>query len=222
MTKLYAVWFVALASVTGCSKQVSVQTPEPPPPAPEPVAEPEPEPEEEEPVVAEEPKNLDIQRDVIRLKPGIKILFATNSDALMPESHEILDEVVSVFEQNARLRVRVEGHTDGDGDDKYNLDLSARRAASVMKYLVDKGVASERLESHGCGEATPLGDNATEDGKQMNRRVEFVILRRRRVVEPCRVYKPGERRRWRGARGDGGAAPSDASAPAPDATTPTP
>lgn len=66
-------------------------------------------------MVAQEPKNLEIQKNVIRLKPGIKIVFETNSAALMPASNEILDEVASVMDQNARLRVRVEGHTDNTG-----------------------------------------------------------------------------------------------------------
>jgi OmpA-OmpF porin, OOP family len=213
MLKMFTI--VTLVSAVGCSKQVAVETPPPPPPEPapvEPVAEAEPE-EEAEPVMATEPKNLEIQRDVIRLKPGIRILFATNSDQLLEPSFEILDEVASVFEQNARLRVRVEGHTDADGNAKHNMDLSGRRAASVMKYLTDKGVAAERLESQGCGQNVPIGDNKTEDGKQLNRRVEFVILRRRRAVEPCREYRPRERgeRRRRGEGGDGAPAPGPAA-----------
>ncbi len=191
----YVLASVALAA--GCSKQASFSTtPEPapePPPAEPAVAEPE-EPEEA-PVVAEEPKNLDIQKNVIRLKPGIRILFATNSDQLLEPSFPILDEVASVLEQNQRLRVRVEGHTDTDGKADHNQELSTRRAASVRTYLVGKGVAEERLESHGCGQNVPVADNATDDGKQQNRRVEFVILRKRRQVEPCQVYRPREHRR---------------------------
>ena len=180
-------------------------TPEPAPPVatPEPVEE---EPEVE-PVVKEEPKSLDIQKNVIRLKPGIRILFATDSDKLLEASSSILDEVASVMAQNERLRVRVEGHTDTDGKPDHNKDLSTRRAASVRTYIVGKGVAEERLESTGCGQTVPVAENTTDDGKAQNRRVEFVILRRKRQVEPCQVYKPGERHRRRQKDGEGSAAP---------------
>lgn len=150
---------------------------------------------EAEPVVKEEPKNLDIQKNVIRLKPGIRILFGNDSDKLLDESFPILDEVASVMSQNERLRIRVEGHTDTDGKSAHNQDLSTRRAASVRAYLVGKGIVEDRLESTGCGQNVPVADNKTEDGKAQNRRVEFVILRKRRQVEPCQVYKPGEHRR---------------------------
>lgn len=197
-----------------CSKSASVSTtmpqPEPEPmPAAEPAAAEEP---ETEPVVKEEPKNLDIQKNVIRLKPGIKILFATDSDKLLDESYPILDEVASVMEQNQRLRIRVEGHTDTDGNEAHNQDLSTRRAASVRAYLVGKSVPEDRLESMGCGQKVPVADNSTDDGKAQNRRVEFVIMRKRRPAEPCQVYHPGERHRHR--RGGDGAAPA-ADAPAP-------
>ncbi len=187
--------------LAGCKSSASVSTNAPTTPS-EPIAAAEPppaEPEEPEvePVVKEEPKNLDIQKNVIRLKRGIKIKFATNSAKLEPESNEILDEVASVMAQNERIRVRVEGHTDNTGVAAQNKDLSDKRAGSVKDYLVTKGVAAERLESTGCGQDVPVADNATDEGKAENRRVEFVILRKRRVVEPCRLYKPGEGRRRR-------------------------
>lgn len=203
----------ALAFAGACSKSASVDTTTPTPPEPAPevtpaVVEEEP---ETEPVVAEEPKNLDIQKNVIRLKPGIRILFATNSDQLLDASFPILDEVASVLDQNQRLRIRVEGHTDTDGKAEHNQELSTRRAASVRAYLVGKGVPEERLESTGCGQTVPVADNATDDGKQQNRRVEFVIMRRRRAVEPCQVYRPRE---WHKKAEASEAAP----APAPAAT----
>ena len=201
---------LALPTAIGCKGSASTGTTTPPPvvEAPPPDAQ-EPEPEAEtEPVVKEEPKNLDIQKDVIRLKRGIKIKFATNSAQLEAASNEILDEVASVMSQNERIRVRVEGHTDNTGVGEKNLALSEARAASVRDYIVGKGIAAERLESKGCGQAVPVADNATEDGKVENRRVEFVILRRRRAVEPCRLYKPGEGRRHRGE-----AAPAPAPTP---------
>jgi OmpA-OmpF porin, OOP family len=201
---------LACTILPSCSKSVAVDTTPTPIAEPTPPPEPEPEPEpEEEVVVAQEPKSLEIQRDVIRLRRGIRIQFETNKADLLPASFEILDEVASVMEQNQRIRIRVEGHTDNVGKADYNQDLSTRRAASVRAYLTQKGIAEERLESTGCGQNVPIADNATDEGKQENRRVEFVILRRRRAAEPCRLYTPrGERRRDRG--GDAGGAPDAA------------
>jgi len=194
---------LGLTLAAGCKKDAAVSTT----PTPAPVAaEPDPEPETE-PVVKEEPKNLEIQKNVIRLKPGIKILFETDSAALVASSNEILDEVASVMDQNQRIRIRVEGHTDNTGKADHNKELSGKRAESVMAYLVGKGVAQERLESTGCGQDVPVADNANDDGRQQNRRVEFVILRKRRKAEPCQVYKPRERRN-QGAEAAAPAAPT--------------
>jgi outer membrane protein OmpA-like peptidoglycan-associated protein len=71
--------------------------------------------------------------------------------------------------------VRVEGHTDSDGKDEANLDLSDRRAKAVQRYLVDKGVAAGRLEAVGYGETRPVKPNTSKTNKEANRRVEFVI-----------------------------------------------
>lgn len=191
----HAVASILFAALAACHSSAQVATTPPPPePAPAPVAE-APAPAEEpetEPVVKEEPKNLDIQKDVIRLKPGIKILFATDSDKLMPESSPILDEVASVMSQNEKIHIRVEGHTDNAGNKDHNQDLSTRRAAAVKAYLASKGVTDDRLDSLGCGQGTPVADNATDDGKAQNRRVEFVIIRKRHPRGQCELYKPGE------------------------------
>jgi outer membrane protein OmpA-like peptidoglycan-associated protein len=205
-TTLLAVVFAAACS-GHAQTQISTTPSEPAPPAaaPEPADEP-----EAPPVVKEEPKSLDIQKDVIRLKPGIKILFATNSDQLMPESNEILDEVASVLQQNERLHIRVEGHTDNTGDKAHNDTLSTQRAASVKAYLVAKGIPDDRLDSLGCGQGTPVADNATEDGRQQNRRVEFVIVRKRHPRGNCELYKPGEHHHHHG-EGAGSAAGSGAT-----------
>src|SRR5882757_1945261 len=128
-----ALLLTALAAGCHSKAEASVSTT----PAPAPAADPAPAAEEPEapPVVKEEPKNLDIQKDVIRLKPGIKILFATDSDKLLPDSSPILDEVASVMAQNQKIKVRIEAPTDNSGNKDHNQDLSARRAASVKAYL---------------------------------------------------------------------------------------
>jgi OOP family OmpA-OmpF porin len=191
---------IVLAFLLGCTGQAQLSastTPPPaPPPAPAPAPDPapvaDPAPEEPPPVVNNELKNLEIQADVIRLKPGIKILFATDSDKLLPESNAVLDEVSMVLGQNTKLHLRVEGHTDNAGKADHNQDLSTRRAAAVKAYLVSKGAPEDRLDSLGCGQGTPIADNATDDGKAQNRRVEFVIIHHRHPRGNCELYKPGE------------------------------
>ena len=105
------------------------------------------------------------------------VYFATNKAAILPQSFEILDEVARVMSENPQIElVRVEGHTDDRGRDEYNLDLSQKRADSVRTYLLDKGISRNRLESVGYGEAQPIADNETADGRAKNRRVEFTIV----------------------------------------------
>ena len=164
MSSVGAVLF-SLSVVVGCGSPPAPAAPTPPVVAEAP-PEPEAEEPETEPVVAAPPKNLEIQRNVIRLKPGIKILFETDSAKLVEASYEILDEVASVLEQNGRLRIRVEGHTDATGKEAYNKELSAKRAASVRDYLVQRGVADDRLASTGCGQTVPVAANDTDDGRQ--------------------------------------------------------
>lgn len=103
------------------------------------------------------------------------ILFATNSDRIRPESTPTLEEIGSMLKTHADLRLTIEGHTDSDGEEAYNQELSERRAAAVKAYLVEKhGIDGARLDTAGFGESKPVGDNASPEGKQQNRRVELV------------------------------------------------
>lgn len=105
------------------------------------------------------------------------ILFAVDSDRIRPESTPTLDEIGRMLEDHSDLRISIEGHTDSDGDDAYNLELSERRAAAVKQFLIDEyGIDAGRLETTGLGETVPAADNATPEGKQQNRRVELVRL----------------------------------------------
>ncbi len=107
------------------------------------------------------------------------IEFEFNSAKLRSVSFPILDAVVATMNGNPDLSlIEVQGHTDERGDDAYNLDLSIRRAASVMKYLTDHGVDDKRLASEGYGETLPLDRAHTERAWAKNRRVEFVIIKR--------------------------------------------
>jgi outer membrane protein OmpA-like peptidoglycan-associated protein len=82
-----------------------------------------------------------------------------------------------MLRERSGLRLRIEGHTDSDGDEAHNQDLSTRRAAAVRQYLIDHyGVDQGRLEQAGFGESRPAAGNDTPEGKQQNRRVELVRL----------------------------------------------
>lgn len=102
------------------------------------------------------------------------ILFDTGKDAIKPESEPLLAEIVKLLETNAALKLSVEGHTDNVGKPKANQELSQKRAESVKKFLVGKGVDGKRLETKGWGDTKPMADNRTEDGRAKNRRVELV------------------------------------------------
>ena len=100
--------------------------------------------------------------------------FLTDSDQLTGQSLAILDGVAATLTANPDIRVQVAGHTDSQGEDVYNKDLSQRRAASVVNYLVGKGVASDNLQPAGFGEEQPVADNGSAEGRAENRRVELV------------------------------------------------
>ncbi|PXF59594.1 MAG: hypothetical protein C4B58_03020 [Deltaproteobacteria bacterium] len=138
---------------------------------PEPVPEPEPEPAvvkevEEEVVVVEVPEKI-----VLR---GINFDF--DKSDIKPEFVPVLDEAVEILKEHPDTNVIIEGHTDWTGTEKYNQGLSERRAASVFNYLVEKGISQNSLETVGYGEAAPIADNHTQEGRSMNRRVVFKIL----------------------------------------------
>jgi outer membrane protein OmpA-like peptidoglycan-associated protein len=105
----------------------------------------------------------------------------TRRTSALPRSFPLLKQVAAVLRANPQIeKVRVEGHTDNQGSDAKNLDLSRRRAANVRKRLIEQeSIAADRLESVGFGEARPVDTNATAKGRENNRRVEFTILRMR-------------------------------------------
>lgn len=105
-----------------------------------------------------------------------QVHFARDQDIILPESLPILEEVAQVMLDNPGIqRVLVEAHTDARANDAYNFDLSRRRAASVMNFLLESGIAVERLCSAGFGRTRPIADNESEEGWALNRRVEFTI-----------------------------------------------
>lgn len=105
------------------------------------------------------------------------ITFGVNSADIRPESFGTLQDIANVLKENASVRVRVVGHTDADGADAANLELSRRRADSVRETLAGVfGIAKDRIETDGKGEAEPADSNDTPAGKANNRRVEFIRL----------------------------------------------
>jgi outer membrane protein OmpA-like peptidoglycan-associated protein len=105
------------------------------------------------------------------------ILFDTGKDTIRSESFSLLDKVATLLADHPEMkRIRVEGHTDDVGNAAYNKDLSARRAASVVRYLAGNGVAQSRLVPSGYGFEQPIASNATALGRAKNRRVVFTIL----------------------------------------------
>jgi len=132
-------------------------------------------------VVLQEGKPL--VRDFELVKEGMAITlrgiyFDVNKATIKPESNPALEDAAKILKENPDIRVEIQGHTDSDGSESYNLQLSERRAQSVVTYLVQNfGIAMGRLTARGYGESQPVASNSTPEGKQLNRRVEFVILK---------------------------------------------
>jgi succinyl-CoA synthetase beta subunit len=145
----------------------AASTPAPVAPAPAPVAMPAAEPA---PAAAAVAAGKDVCKDKI---VPVNVKFVTNKDEISPES---LTELAAVAKQLATcpaIKTQVEGHTDSVGSDTSNLALSQKRADAVATYMTSQGLAKERVSAKGYGETKPIGDNATEEGRAKNRRVEF-------------------------------------------------
>lgn len=102
------------------------------------------------------------------------ITFDTDSTVIKPESADSLDQVVQFLTEQPAMGLYVVGHTDNEGSFDHNLDLSYRRAAAVVEWLVGKGIAADRLKAAGAGLMAPVAPNTTEEGRAKNRRVELV------------------------------------------------
>lgn len=126
------------------------------------------------PVSVDEPV-VQIESERLSLKDSIQ--FDSGRDTIKKQSLKVLDQIAKLIAEHPELkRIRVEGHTDNVGPAAYNKDLSERRAASVVRYLAEKGVARDRLVPAGFGFEKPVASNATALGRAKNRRVEFRIV----------------------------------------------
>lgn len=130
-----------------------------PAPAPEPVAAPEP-----APAPAPAPRKLVLE--------GVN--FDHDKATLRKDAHPILDKMAATLNEWGDVKVEIAGYTDSTGAAKYNQKLSERRANAVRTYLIEKGVAADRLTAKGFGETHPVATNKTADGRFQNRRVELV------------------------------------------------
>lgn len=122
------------------------------------------------PVVVEvEPEPVVVVKEVITFN----LLFGFDKSAITDEMIPVLEQAKIILEEDPAANFIIKGHTDSTGPADYNQGLSERRAASVGNWLVNNGIAASRLETVGYGETQPKFDNATREGRQLNRRVEI-------------------------------------------------
>lgn len=118
---------------------------------------------------------------VLKYEPKHLVLptaqFESNKSALLPSSHQELEDLIILMTQKPDMMIEVLGHTDSIGDLEKNIRLSMDRATSVKNYLVHGGISAERIKTSGHGPKIPIADNATPEGRQLNRRMEVKILK---------------------------------------------
>jgi outer membrane protein OmpA-like peptidoglycan-associated protein len=158
----------ALLALAGCGGSLHLKEPDPVvitggKPAPAPAPRPK--------------KRVAVRKDRIDVSETIQFDFS--SSRVSEDSRSVLDELAAALTSHPEIKkVRIEGHTDNSGDSPHNLALSKKRAAAVLKYLVNQGIDEDRLISEGYGDTKPIASNDSEDGRAKNRRVAFVILDR--------------------------------------------
>jgi outer membrane protein OmpA-like peptidoglycan-associated protein len=108
------------------------------------------------------------------------VFYEIDSWQLKKESISELNNLAGLLSDNKDLIMEIGGYTDSTGSDEYNLVLSEKRALSVVNYLIDKGISSDRLKHKGYGNTSPIGDNVTVDGRKLNRRTEAKIIERKK------------------------------------------
>lgn len=105
----------------------------------------------------------------------LDIHFETDKAVIYQDSYDLLDELVAMLNRKKSIKIEIAGHTDSDGSEAHNLQLSRDRAAAARSYLLSKGIAGARVTSVGYGESKPVADNGTDAGKARNRRTEVRI-----------------------------------------------
>jgi len=122
--------------------------------------------------VVQSGRTIEFTREKPLILEGVN--FKVDRADLTESAKKILDEVVRSLKENPEVKLDIQGHTDSDGTDAYNMDLSKRRALTVKQYLVDHGIDGSRLTVSWFGESKPIASNDTPEGKAKNRRIEFV------------------------------------------------
>lgn len=111
------------------------------------------------------------------------ILFDFDSSTLRQEGNENLRKLVRIINRDEDTTLMIVGHTDSRGDEDYNLRLSERRAESASAFMVSQGLASSRIQTVGRGELEPIAENETDEGRQMNRRIEVAIFASQEYID---------------------------------------
>lgn len=137
------------------------------------------------------PARVEVRDDRIEIKE--KIQFEYNKATILPTSFSLMDEIAKVISENPRIKkISIEGHASSEGNPDHNRKLSDSRAKAVMKYLVDKGTDAGRLAAKGWGADKPIADNASEPGREKNRRVEFLIVEQDYTTKKVEVDASGK------------------------------
>lgn len=126
-------------------------------------------------------EELVIEEEKVKVGETIQlrnVFFAFNKADILPESNDELNKVVKFMKDQPTVEIEVSGHTDNKGSNDYNMKLSQDRANSVKDYLVSNGIDAARITAKGYGETKPIATNATEYGREQNRRVEFTITKK--------------------------------------------
>ena len=113
--------------------------------------------------------------DLLALTLKGDVTFDVDSDVVLPGLYNEIERIAQVLVRYPQTTIVVEGHTDSSGSDAYNQGLSERRALSVQRLLVDRGIVPARISTVGYGETRPVATNDTPEGRQMNRRVEIRV-----------------------------------------------
>jgi outer membrane protein OmpA-like peptidoglycan-associated protein/6-phosphogluconolactonase (cycloisomerase 2 family) len=130
--------------------------------------------------ITKEQKNVQIFSDKAKVEVNKRfilnnILFDFNKSTLRPSSFVELQKVVNILKNNPKFNIEISGHTDNIGNKSYNLSLSKDRADAVASYLISKGIDKNRIKTVGEGSTNPIATNSSEEGRQQNRRVEFMM-----------------------------------------------
>ncbi|MFO7736544.1 MAG: OmpA family protein [bacterium] len=126
--------------------------------------------------VKNEPRGM-----VITISGGV--LFASNQTTLLASAKSKLNEIITVLLTTKEKHLLIEGHTDSQGSKSYNMDLSQRRADAVRNYLMEKGYEGDLIVANGLGEAHPVGNNSSPEGRANNRRVEIVVEKELQAIK---------------------------------------